>query len=290
MIKCIATDMDGTLLGADQTISEENKKAILAAQEAGITVVISTGRSFDGASFPVNEASLNMPIICMNGAQTYTNKGEVLSSVGIPHHTYKEIMSILDAADCYYELYTSEGQFSTDMDKALSTIADIIFSSGKFTDYEEVLTGVKKRFVNSNIQFIDHYNTILEREAIEFYKVLAFSTDKEKLTTIENNLKNVHDIAVSSSGFENLEINSIHAQKGLAVERFVTSNGIQLAETMAIGDSYNDVSMLQKAGFAVAMGNAPDDIKALCHYVTATNVDNGFAEAVYKVIEMNKES
>ena len=53
---------------------------------------------------------------------------------------------------------------------------------------------------------------------------------------------------------------------------------------MALGDQYNDISMLQKAGVSVAMGNAPHEIKAICSHVTATNEESGVAKAIEMVL------
>ena len=91
-------------------------------------------------------------------------------------------------------------------------------------------------------------------------------------------------MAVSSSGHENLEITNRQAQKGIALEAFVKAKGIVLAETMAMGDSFNDVSMLERVGRAVAMGNAAYEIKTLCDVVTETNDEHGVAKAILEVL------
>ena len=75
-----------------------------------------------------------------------------------------------------------------------------------------------------------------------------------------------------------MEITNGQAQKGIALEAFVKSKGIDLAETMAIGDNYNDVSMLEKAGRSVAMGNADYYIKSLCDVITDTNDESGVGQ------------
>lgn len=290
MIRCIATDMDGTLLGADQSISKENIEAILTAKKHGIEVVVSTGRAFESAHAILKEANLSCSLICMNGAQIRTFEGDVLLSIPLQSSLLPEIRSILEQKQIYYELYTNKGQFSYDYEQALVTIADIIFSSGHFESYEEVLRGVEKRFAQGNIEIVDNYDFVYSDPSIEIYKIIAFSLDKEKLTNTQNELGKITDIAVSSSGFENIEITNIEAQKGITLEKYVRSKGISLKETMAIGDSYNDISMFEKVGFAVAMGNAPDEIKQICDYVTDTNVEHGFSKAVYKVIEMNQNN
>src|SRR3954462_12597907 len=83
MIKCIASDMDGTLLNSIQQISEENKQAIIKAQAEGIEFLVATGRSYQEATYVLSEAGLSCPVICVNGAEIRSKEGEVLSSTPI---------------------------------------------------------------------------------------------------------------------------------------------------------------------------------------------------------------
>lgn len=281
--------MDGTLLGSNNLISSENVQAIKDAQDAGIQVIISTGRSFVGANYPLEKANLQLPVICMNGAQIYNN-GRILRDITIPKETIQSCFTILNKYPAYFEVYTNNGHISINGDKYIETLANIFYKKEHLTDSENNVDKIKARFTNLNIRIIDNYHVLLDDPSTIFYKILAFSADKKVLNAIENELKNIPSIVSSSSGFQNLEINHVDGQKGLALDDYVKRLGISLQETMAIGDSYNDVSMLEKAGFAVAMGNAPEDIKKIAHYVTDSNDNHGFAKAVYKVIEMNKSA
>ena len=74
MIKCIASDMDGTLLNSNQLISEENKEAIVKAQAQGIEFVVATGRSYQEATYVLDEAGITCPVICANGAEVRPRK------------------------------------------------------------------------------------------------------------------------------------------------------------------------------------------------------------------------
>ncbi|MCS4558904.1 HAD-IIB family hydrolase, partial [Shewanella sp. C32] len=69
MVMCIATDMDGTLLNQHQEITEENRLALLNAIEKGVHVVVATGRSYVEAKNVLQEAGLEVPLICVNGAE-----------------------------------------------------------------------------------------------------------------------------------------------------------------------------------------------------------------------------
>jgi len=284
MIKCIATDMDGTLVLADQTISQENIEAIKMAQDRGIEVIVATGRSYEEAIFPLKEAGIVCPIICMNGSEIRDEKGTILRSIPIDEPTFLTIQNILQDQDIYYEIYTNKGTYSNDYDKSLAVISDILLSSGLKASYEEIIEGIKERFERGRIKTIETYNELLKERDIELLKILVFSLDSEKLSDAEKKLKEISNIAVSSSGHQNLEVTNIHAQKGIALEAFVEEKNISIKETMALGDSYNDVSMFERVGCAVAMGNAPEDIQNMCHFVTDRNEHHGVAKAIHKVL------
>ncbi len=100
----------------------------------------------------------------------------------------------------------------------------------------------------------------------------------------EETLASLDELTVTSSGHDNLEITNRNAQKGIALESFVKEKNISLSETMAIGDNYNDVSMFERVGKAVAMGNATYEIKSLCDEVTHTNEESGVAKAILSVL------
>jgi Cof subfamily protein (haloacid dehalogenase superfamily) len=289
MVKCIASDMDGTLVNTRHTISEENAEAIRAAQSKGVEVVVATGRSYEEAHFVLEEAGISCPIICVNGAEVRSAEGERLYSIPLDSHDAKGIASLLKNLDIYFEVYTNRGTYSEDYEKALSVILDIFMSANQKQDYEKALEGAKERFEKGRVHLIESYDSLFEDEEIEIYKLLAFSFDGQRLEKAEEKLLENGQIAVSSSGFENLEITHIDAQKGIALSNFVEKKGISLAETMAVGDSYNDISMFQVVGRAVAMGNAPEEIQQLCHMVTTTNHENenGVAKAIIKALNEN---
>lgn len=285
MINCIATDMDGTLLTGEHVISKENKSAIMAAKRQGVEVVVATGRSYLEAKYVLDEAGLECPIICANGAEIRNSSGEVLFSNPISITETKEIIRVLKEHDIYFELYTDNGTYSNDYDRAIAIILDIYLSSSLKSNYEKSLQAAKERFDNGLIELVEDYESVLKDENVKVYKLIAFSFKEEKLQQAKEQLANLEGVAVSSSGMENLEINSIAAQKGNALEAFVKLHNMNIEEAMAIGDNYNDLSMFKVAGRAVAMGNAPDEIKEQCDAVTLTNEEHGVAKAIMDVLQ-----
>jgi Cof subfamily protein (haloacid dehalogenase superfamily) len=285
MIKCIAIDMDGTLLNSKQKISLQNKEAILKAQEQGIEVVVATGRSYIEAIHIIEEAELVCPIISINGAVVMDKQGQKVVSNPLNKDSVKLAIHVLENQDIYYEIYTSDGVYSNDKDRSIATLVDVFCTANPQLDPLEVTELARKRFEIGHVKEVENYGQLFDDTDLEFYKLLVFSADLERLGEAGGRLKRIEGLAITSSGRENLEINSMEAQKGVALEKFVREKGIALSETMALGDNFNDVSMFEKVGLAVAMGNAPSEIQKLCHKVTDTNEENGVAKAILEVID-----
>lgn len=284
MIKCIATDMDGTLLNSMQQISEENKAAILKAQKAGVEVVVATGRSYQEATYVLNKKGITCPIICVNGAEVRSKEGEVISATPISKQVAREVAAKLEEMDIYFEVYTDKGTYSVDLEKAVSILVDIVVTANPEADPEFVRQKAEARRRDGLVHPIDDYEILFKNDEFRIYKFLAFSFDMDKLKAASESLKKLEDLNVTKSGVENIEITHRNAQKGIALEAFVNARGISLSETMAIGDNFNDVSMFEKAGRAVAMGNASPGIKSLCDWVTDTNDENGVGKAILEVL------
>ncbi|WP_174734709.1 Cof-type HAD-IIB family hydrolase [Mesobacillus harenae] len=284
MIKCIAIDMDGTLLTATQQIPAGNIKAIADAKAQGIEVVIATGRSYQEATFVLKEAGVEVPIICVNGAEVRSIQGEVLSSNPLMKESARESAMCLIENGVYFEVYTNNGTFTTDSDIGVSIMVDIFMSANPDAPLDKVTKAAEVRFNKGLIKKIDSYDFLFEDNDYQIYKLLAFSFLENRLDTARKSLIELEGVNVTSSGYENLEITSLKAQKGIALEAFTKANGISLKETMAIGDNYNDLSMMKMAGRSVAMGNADEQIKEQCDIVTLTNEESGVAKAIRDIL------
>ncbi|HEO8422065.1 MAG: Cof-type HAD-IIB family hydrolase [Niallia sp.] len=283
MIRCIAIDMDGTLLTSTQEITEENREAIKYAQNNGVEVVIATGRAYEEAGDLLKDAGIITPMICANGAEIRTNEHIIVDTNPLSKNLAREMAEILHKHQVYYEVYTNRGTYTVDKTVARSLIMDIFTVSGHIKDMEEIKKAAEERL--AVIHQLDSYEVLFEDDDQIIYKLLAFHFDPIVLGNVREELSKLEGVAISASGKENLEITSVHAQKGIALEKFVNARDISLSDTMAIGDNYNDVSMFQKAGRAVAMGNAVEDIQRQCHFVTGTNEESGVAQAIRKALE-----
>ncbi|MGP4081942.1 Cof-type HAD-IIB family hydrolase [Pseudalkalibacillus sp. R45] len=289
-MKLIAIDMDGTLVNNNTTINEENVRAIKKAQEAGIHVVVATGRSYKEAVNPVKEAGLTLPIIAINGAQMRDEEGKIKQSITLSKDTYYKADEVLGGHSIYYELYTNKGTYSDNPEMAIDIIVDIIKSANPEVSDEKAHQLADYRINNGRIHTIEDYKEVVAEPDVEIYKLLAFSRNERDRKNALNDFLTFKDLAVSKSAEANIEITHRDAQKGIAVKQYADELGIPMSEVMAIGDNYNDVSMFELAGYSVAMGNAEEDIKKLCTFVTKTNDESGVAFAIQTFMRKNRVS
>ncbi len=144
---------------------------------------------------------------------------------------------------------------------------------------------VQQRFQDEMIQTVDDFDDIFNNNDIEVYKFLTFSLEEDALQRIREQLEGERDINITSSGHMNLEFNHRDANKGAALAFYSSIQGIELEDVMAIGDHFNDYSMLEVAGFSVAMENAAPGIKEVCDFTTKKNSEHGVAFAIEEVLQ-----
>ncbi|MFD2044823.1 Cof-type HAD-IIB family hydrolase [Ornithinibacillus salinisoli] len=283
-MKLIATDLDGTLLNDKGNISIENAQAIRKALKQGVQVVVATGRTYDAANKPLQEVGLSLPIISLNGANTYTEDKKLLRDIPMDRSTCKEIQFFCQKENMYFELFTSKGIFSLSRDDFKTVIMDIMITAHPDISKEELEIAVDQRFQDEDVQFIKDYDELFKDETIQLYKLLAFSLDEELLQKARLQFEADSNVKITSSGSINLEFNDPQAQKGIALSLFAETLQIDMKDVMALGDNYNDLSMLTMAGRGVAMGNADEVIKEQCTHTTKRNSENGVAHAIEEML------
>ncbi len=285
MIKVIASDLDGTLLGNDGRIAPQTLEALHRACDAGIRFIITTGRNFRGAMKALKGMELTCDYLVSSGAEVRDCRKEIVSCVAMDIDLCREIYSVL-------KNYPVSSIFATD---------DYDYQIGTYEEIEErTLLHLKSNFMNMSMEEIKNSELFgkrmgttkivrdfqeLEEADVPIYKIFLFSNDREMLERIEKNLADFSSIAVSSSFSTNLEITDIRAQKGPVLKKYIESLGYRMEEVMVFGDSRNDCSMLaMDFGATVAMGNADLETKKTAKYVTKSNVDLGVAYVIDQLL------
>ncbi|GCF94425.1 haloacid dehalogenase [Enterococcus florum] len=285
MIKLIASDMDGTLLNNQMQVTKQTIKAIEKAQAAGVEFITATGRGIGHAMASLETAKIHVPMILLNGALVLDAHGETIFTVPIPREKAFEIMDVLEEEHIYYEIFTAKHVYSENQSVRIDFFSERVAELSPTMSQKRVIAQTSSMMTILPIDYVaDMRKTVIENEE-EILKIIAF--DKHgpaTLQTAETRINALGELAIAASEASNIEINHVNAQKGIAVARYAESMGITADEVMAIGDNFNDVSMLRYAGTSFAMGNAEPEVKKEAKYVTVTNEENGVAKAIEQIL------
>ncbi|TYR80834.1 HAD family phosphatase [Priestia megaterium] len=263
--KMIVLDLDDTLLRDDHTISPRTKKALMDAQEAGVKVVLASGRPTYGMTRIAQELRLEdygSFILSFNGAKIINCKTkEELFSSTLPPETVHRLDQISRHEEVLIHTYVG--------DKIVTEV------NNEFTDIESELTGLP-------IEIVPNFVKAVTEPVV---KVLMLAHE-EKLVHVEKKLQQqlAGELSVMRSKPYFLEFTEVGVTKGTSLNFLIQQLGITRDEVIAMGDSYNDLAMIEFAGLGVAMGNAPDDIKEKANYITDTNMNDGVAKVVEEFV------
>lgn len=286
MIKVIASDMDGTLLGEDHKIAPETLSAIKEACDAGIRFMICTGRNFPGAMNELEGADLTCDYIVGSGAEVRNPRQQVVRSTAISPRLCREIYETVRKYPISVTFCTDGDDYriGTEEEVEESLIRQIqAFHLNQCRD--EIRDTELYQRMKRNTRVISGIEE-LEKAGFPVYKLFLFSGDLEMLDKIRRELEKNQEIAVSSSFENNLEITDVKAQKGPVLKEYIESLGYTMDEVMALGDSLNDYSMLSMDfGATVAMENAVPEIRRVAKYTTRSNVEFGVAYAIRELLK-----
>lgn len=267
MYRLIVSDLDGTLLRDDHTISEYTKSVIRKVSEQGIEFMLATGRIFGGARKYARELNLNTPILACNGALIKEAAGELLYGRPLPEDTLEEIFRQLTDRNIYFHCYAEESFYTKKIEGSLASF----YSFNSAQPQED-------RFPMVEIEPME----LIGKEAV--YKVLARYEDEVDRKALYDCLKEIPGTSVTVSWLNSFDICADQVSKSSAIDRYAREKGIEPSEIICFGDNYNDVDMIRYAGLGIAPENAVSAIKEAADYVTCSNNEDGVAKAIEKFV------
>ncbi len=266
--KLIALDMDGTLLTSNKSILPETIEDINAAVKVGKDVVFSTGRGLvEMKSFFEQIPQINYAIV-FSGAVVYNiTEKEIIYCDSIPQQVALEIIKIADAFQAMAHLLTLNESI---VDKR---------------QVQQMAEYNMKIYQSSFLKITTQVDSLAEAciNYPSFPKVNIYFRRREDRMAAYEQLK-LYPITFAFAEEASLEMSPLNTTKGTALLHLASHLGIDVSETIAVGDTDNDRDILLKAGLAVAMENANKDIKEMADEIVTDNDHNGTGEAIKKFL------
>jgi Cof subfamily protein (haloacid dehalogenase superfamily) len=266
--KLVALDLDGTLLHDDLHIPQENIDTIQRLHRKGIEFVFVTGRPDPMTMQYVEALGIPVMVIANNGASLRRNESkEILYAKYIEEQPLAKALQILRKNNVYFRIYS------------LDAVAS-------FNEDEFDVTKNKYAHISTRIAQHMQFDIIKSVNDIEFdvIKMFCLFDEPAELALVLEELSGLSGLSAIQGSALSLDIMAEGVSKGNALMRYAAAKDITMQRIIAIGDNYNDLSMLQVAGMPVAMQNAEAVAKNVAQMITASNNEAGVAKALQKLI------
>lgn len=262
-IRLLEVDLDGTTVDHEGRISPRVLEALRAAMVRGVWVSVATGRNLPSARPFAERIGINAPLLCLQGGMVYDLQRErVLRHVTLPHALSCELVEVMRAYPEWKPVVYQDNRIY---------INDAAFFAG--------------------IQTLIGFQPILAEDlcavlqARDTDKVLFRVPPEDAPRALETLRAHVGERAlVMQSHAIFVEVTPLGADKGTALQWLANYLGVPRAQVMAIGDQDNDATMIAWAGLGVAMGNAPEPVKALAAWVAPSIDEDGAAVAIERFV------
>jgi Cof subfamily protein (haloacid dehalogenase superfamily) len=261
-IRFVLSDIDGTLLRPDHSLSQANIDAVVRLREAGIQFTVASSRPPRAMRQQIEALGVDLPTAGFNGANIVAPDGRVLFAYRID----------AAAARTSIELFARYAV-------AVWVFADdqwlLIDPDGAYVEHERNTLGYEPVQVGSFEPWLDRVD-----------KIVAASTDFELLKQLEAQLNPLiaGKAHAARSQLYYLDVTALDANKGQALITLAEQLGVDMAHTAAIGDGGNDVAMFREAGLSIAMGQAEDNVRSQADHITGSNLEDGVASAIERYI------
>jgi len=264
-IALVVSDVDGTLLTKDKTLTDAARDGARRLHAAGVGFTITSSRPTIGMRFLIEPLAITLPIGAFNGSVIVDPQMHPIEQHLIPAAAAERSIEMLERSGVDIWLFTPDTWFTRSGD-------------GEYVPHEV-------RAIRSEPTVVRDFGPYVARAC----KIVGASSDFELLRRCEADMREAlgdQATAVRSQNYY-LDITPPGCDKGTFVATMAQRLGIPVDAVATIGDMANDLAMFAASGLSIAMGNAHDEIKARAKLVTATNEDEGFAKAIDMIFERN---
>ncbi|MCF0111555.1 MAG: HAD family hydrolase [Erysipelotrichaceae bacterium] len=269
MYKLIATDLDGTLLRPDKTMSEKTVQTIEKLIENGVYFVASTGRTHRELPKELERIKGMQFAITVNGGALYSyTENRYVYEITLEKCLALRIMEFLDRFPVYGTCVINGRRYMPSDEDDVSN---------------PEIEKVAMKGILSNTTFCKDVKAKIKELPYDVQKILAYFTDPSVKEELTNGLKEAFpEVTVSSSGPYNVEVNARGVDKGTALRKLCEYLQIDVADTMAFGDAGNDIPLLDAAGLAVVMSNGTDETKQHADEIADSCENDGVRKTIEK--------
>ena len=263
-IALVVSDVDGTLLTKDKLLTDRAIGAAQKLHQAGIGFTITSSRPTIGMRFLIELLGITLPIGAFNGSCIVDPSLKPVEQHVIPEAAARRALEMLGQFDADIWLFTSDNRWL------------VTNSKGSYVAHEG-------RTIRADPTVVSDFTPYLSKAC----KIVGSSDDAAGLQRCETAMQEAlgaEATAVRSQSYY-LDITPPGVNKGTFVQAIARRLGISTDAVATIGDMQNDLPMFRASGTSFAMGNATDDVKRQATHVTASNEDDGFAQAMERIVD-----
>ena len=261
-IRLLICDIDGTLVRHDKSLSDANIAAAGRLMKAGVAMSLISARPMSGMHWLAGTLGIDGPIGAFNGGTLFDRNGITAPPQRIDPQVAARLLDLLDASGIDSWLFADDQWYARDAGNP--HVPREILSSGRHPSLRGDLAAL-----------IDHADKIV---GVSDDAALLKETEAKAIALAAGKAT----IALSQPYF--LDITALRANKGDGVAAIAAAAGVPLEQVAVIGDMANDLPMFARAGLSIAMGQAPDKVRAAADWVTASNEEDGVAQAIDRLI------
>jgi Cof subfamily protein (haloacid dehalogenase superfamily) len=265
-IALVVSDVDGTLLTKDKTLTEGTRRAVLRLEASGVGFTITSSRPTIGMRFLIEPLQITLPVGAFNGSSIVDAQLNPIEQHLIPASAVQRSIDILDEFGVDVWLFTNEQWLARSGDGAYVPL--------------------EKRTIKTDPAIVPDFTPYLSSAC----KLVGACADAALLQRCEAAMQKAlgaQATAVRSQSYY-LDVTPPGCDKGTFVQAMAKRLGISTGAVATIGDMQNDLAMFRTSGISIAMGNATDDVKKLATHVTTSNADEGFAGAIEMILKHNE--
>ena len=261
-IAFVVSDIDGTLVTPDKSLTPRAVAAVAELARAGVAFTLVSSRPPRGMATLAAALDVRLPIAGFNGGAVVAPDQRLILSRRLSEPAARQTLALLDA----------------------QAVQIWVFADGDWLvrDPDGAKVARETRTVGFGPTVVANFEAVADR----IDKIVGVSEDHAHLAAVEALARVALGAAASASRSQPYYLDVTHPQadKGVAVRDLCALAGVDPARTAVIGDMANDVAMFRIAGFSVAMGQAPDAVKAQADAVTGPNTEDGFAAAIEELV------